>query len=82
MLKMIQHLQDLCIGMGKFIDKENWSLVPPKLKNLSNIIQAYARRTSSRAERQLNLISQVEPARTVEKVSNVAIVEILPLNAT
>jgi hypothetical protein len=82
MITVVQHLQDLWIGMGKVIDNENWSVASPKIKILSNLIQAYARRTSSQAERQLNLISQENPARNVEKASNVGIVEILPLNAT
>jgi hypothetical protein len=55
-------------------------VVSPKLNIMSNLIQAYARQTSSQAERQLNLISQEEPARNVEMASNVVIVEILPLN--
>jgi phage baseplate assembly protein gpV len=47
---MVQHLQDLWIGMGKVIDNENLSVVSPKIKNLSNLVQAYARRTSSQVE--------------------------------
>jgi hypothetical protein len=82
MLTLVQHFQDLWIGMGRFIDKDNWSIVSPMLKNMSNLIQAYVWRTSTKVERQLNLISQEIPARNVEKALNVAIVEILPLNAT
>ncbi len=52
-----------------------------KLKHLSHLTQAYAGRISSQAERQLNLISSVIPARTIESASNVTLVSPLPFHA-
>jgi hypothetical protein len=56
--------------------------VSRKLKNLSNLIQAYAGRISSQAERKLSLIRALVPARGVETASNVTIVSPLELQAS
>ena len=60
--------------MGKNLDIENWLDVSRKLKNLSYLIQAYAGRIPSQAERQLNLIRTTVPARSVQTASNVTLV--------
>jgi hypothetical protein len=79
LISVVQHLQEVWIGMGKVLTKGNWPEVSVKLKNLSNSIQKYVERISSQAEMQLQLINQEEPARTVETASNVSVVESLPL---
>jgi len=79
LVTVVQHLQDVWIGMGKVITKGNWPVVSPKLKNLANSIQKYAQRISNQAERQMQLINRDEPARTVETASNVSVIEALPL---
>ena len=67
--------------MGYLLEKDdNWKLFSPKLKTLSNAIQGYAKRVSSQAERQLNLITLDEPVRNVQTASNVAVVEVLPFH--
>ena len=52
-----------------------------KLKHLSNLIQKYAERLSSQAERQLALINAKEPARNVDDASNAVTIESLLLHA-
>jgi hypothetical protein len=80
-LTVVQNLQELWFGMGYLLEKDdNWKLFSPKLKTLSNAIQGYAKRVSSQAERQLNLITLDEPVRNVQTASNVAVVEVLPFH--
>jgi hypothetical protein len=81
LLTVAQNLQELWIGMGSLLEKdENWIVFSPKLKILANAIQAYVKRVSSQADRQLSLISLDEPARNVQTASNVTMVEVLPFH--
>jgi len=82
MLTFVQHLQDLWIGFGKLTEKDNWPVVSLKIKHLSSLIQSYASRISSQAERQSNLANAEEPARSVETASFISIVDPLPHSAT
>jgi hypothetical protein len=79
---VVQHLKGLWIGMGNVLTNGNWPAVSVKIKHLGTIIQKYFQRTSSQAERQMNLINLVEPARNVENASNVTLVESLRFQAT
>ncbi len=76
-LTVVQNLQELWFGMVYLLEKDDdWKLLAPKLKTLSNAVQGYAKRVSSQAERQLNLITRDEPVRNVQTASNVADVEV------
>jgi hypothetical protein len=77
---IVQHLQNLWIGMGIVKIKGTWPSIFLKITNLSLQIQKYYQRFYSQAERQLNLISSAQPARTLENASNVANIEPLPLS--
>jgi hypothetical protein len=66
--------------MGNVKTKGNWPSVSLKITNLSLVIQKYYQRISSQAERQINLISSAQPARTLENASNVETIEPLPLS--
>ena len=81
MTTVVQHLHDLWIGMGTVLKKGNWPEFSIKIKHLSHLIQKYAQRITSQAERQMNLISTAQPARTIETASNVAVIEPLPFHA-
>jgi hypothetical protein len=71
----LQHLQELWIGMGKVLTKKNWPVVFTKMKYLSNLIQEYSQRISSKAERSPRLSNTNQPARIVESASYVALIE-------
>jgi hypothetical protein len=66
--------------MGNVKTKENWPSVSLKITNLLLVIQTCYQRISSQAERQINLISSAQPARTLENASNVATINPLQLS--
>ncbi len=83
MLTVVQHLQDLWLGMEKTLKLGvNWPAVSLKIELFPELIQKYAQRIESQAERQMRLISTQVPARTVETASNVCIIEPLRMSAT
>ncbi len=78
----VRHLQELWIGMGQTLTKGNWHDVSLPIKHLSLLIQKYAERTCSQAERQSGLISKEQPARNVETASHVSTFDPPPISAT
>jgi hypothetical protein len=82
MMLTVQHLQDLWIGMGKLVIKDNWHAVALNIRHFSSLIPKYTECISSQVERQLNRINTEHPARDIEIAPHVAIIEPLTSSVT